>query len=711
MALRTFTRRGSLWIVLLAALLFPAIARADVPPDLPGKWTAKTEVFTYTITLFPGGEFQAVMDVGGTAIKEAGRFEATANSITLTSAEKPARKYNLRRTNEGLEVSGGDIGEVPWKLVRTGAAPAGAAPAVANVPQPRAINGLTGMWMSRTEIMSVWLLLQTDGTYWYSTNFGAASIDEVGRYEARDDSIILHAASATPKESVLKYKLVADGLIVSGGDVKIETKLSPVKYDGGPAEQRSVLGHWKMQAEAFTQIVLLLPDGRYLASQFLGNGVHELGQYSVRNGEIVLTPFSGEPAKPAGARRYVIVQTSPRTIYLGGGNIGATPYKYCWLSPPPQSKHDDRHLVGKWVHRDVGGTITIVHEADGSYTAEAIVGGTKVMNEKGRWTTHDGRIRYVPETGKPAERPYIVDGHRFVMVGDGLKDAMEFRSRPPTDPKIIESLAGRWTCKDAPGTVITYDILPTGRFRCRIEVEGVRPLVDEGEITAAGDLLLLDAESGERSERKFARSGDTLSISDPDADDCTMRFTLEAGSAQKVVAEAAEATAKKEKIDATWREKIGLGPQRAFNVPAMGDIPADPKPQSVFQNATVFSNLQSYQREWQNFASQYSVQGGPQPRSTTTWLFRPNGRLYNREVQVTVTPLAGGRGDVHTRTSGTWGRYRIEAPAGGGPEQLLLETDAGEKIAMTIRDGRRTIRWDDTTYANIDAALAELKGR
>ena len=118
------------------------------------------------------------------------------------------------------------------------------------------------------------------------------------------------------------------------------------------------------------------------------------------------------------------------------------------------------------------------------------------------------------------------------------------------------------------------------------------------------------------------------------------------------------------------------------------------------------------------------MRGGPQPRSTTTFYFRPDGRFYNREVQVTVSGVSGGRGNVSTRTSGRWGRYRIipadeedgrgrgEAGGVGRPrgETIVLETDDGEPpIRAELRDGRRTLKWGRTPFSHIGAGLEEVE--
>ncbi|MEO6350297.1 MAG: hypothetical protein ABIP53_06565 [Candidatus Limnocylindrales bacterium] len=92
--------------------------------------------------------------------------------------------------------------------------------------------------------------------------------------------------------------------------------------------------------------------------------------------------------------------------------------------------------------------------------------------------------------------------------------------------------------------------------------------------------------------------------------------------------------------------------------------------------------------------------------NSTKWYFETTGRLY---TIFTNWPL----GKIYDRYSPEpdvntyWSRYTIVE--GTDTDRVLVETDAGEQIEMSLANGRRNLVWDNDVYGQVDWENQQLE--
>ena len=268
-------------------------------------------------------------------------------------------------------------------------------------------------------------------------------------------------------------------------------------------------------------------------------------------------------------------------------------------------------------------------------------------------------------------------------------------------------LAGRWV-HTTEFLTVTSTLLPDGRYFTETKVGGV-VVPERGRYTVKGDRLTVEAVGGGSVTATFALDKDTLTVTTPDK--VEMRYTRVATAAE-VAAEAKKADAAKAKEDAAWREKFAVATMKAQpKHVAAGAVPEDENVKTVFDTPDVFTAPQLYLRDGQ---AEYVYEGGKPAgrfRSHFHWHFLPTGRVYVDAVTYT------GATEVPKPLRGPWptyyatgkaeqkkfGKYKVEK------DEVVVEMDDGEKLKLTLTDGRRNLVWGASVYGNVAWELEALK--
>lgn len=270
-------------------------------------------------------------------------------------------------------------------------------------------------------------------------------------------------------------------------------------------------------------------------------------------------------------------------------------------------------------------------------------------------------------------------------------------------------LAGRWVYK-TDFLIVTSTLLPDGRYFAETRV-GETVVPERGKYTVKDRKLMLEPLGGTAVTFTFTRDGNTLVVTT--ADSVTMTYKRVATGAE-VAAEAKKADAAKALEDATWKEKFAVALMK-IQPPhmAVGPVPEDKNQKQVFDSPEVFTSPQLYLRNGQQ---EFVYENGNQPGRFKTyfhWHFLPTGRVFVDATSyigaVEVPKALRGSLPTYFATGKTeqnkFGKYKIEK------DDVVIEMDDGEKVWMSLIDGRRNLVWDKAVYGNVTWELESLKKR
>lgn len=329
-----------------------------------------------------------------------------------------------------------------------------------------------------------------------------------------------------------------------------------------------------------------------------------------------------------------------------------------------------------------------------------------------------------------AARCWIVFSLASSLVGCGAKSPSQPQDVPspavhtteanplPPPPETAEPSAkkgdprfvGRWVCEPNQFQKFVGTFLPDGRYGVIITTAGVEQ-AQQARYWVEGEQLVFHFLQEEQPRRfAFTLEGNRLTVRGTPVGD--IAYEKQAGSEQQVVEEARQADAAKTKEDERWRAKFASArlTKQPPHVP-VGEVPADPRPQHIFDRPTVFTGPQLYVRE---LPQEYIYANGIPPGIFKThwhWHFLATGRLYVVAVTYTGSTKAREResfwGTYYVNGKNElkqWGRYRL-----GEQDSVEIEYDDGSQAALRLLDGRRNLLWGQSVYGNIVWELEALK--
>ena len=262
------------------------------------------------------------------------------------------------------------------------------------------------------------------------------------------------------------------------------------------------------------------------------------------------------------------------------------------------------------------------------------------------------------------------------------------------------SILGLWTA-NLPGQSAELVFRPDGEFRLTrcsnnvITKDYGRYAVDMQARSLVSDSRFVDVQT-----HGLDFYGDTLTIHGGTLGPPST-YTVNLGKVDASIAASLAADADEAKIDAQWLARVPVGARdpRAVQVPT-ADIPADPNPKRIFDAPTVLTNFQFYRRFIAGFVyfnDQGVIRSVPVLNSRE-WYFFPTGRVLvrfrNHRAGVAYPTTVVDATD-------SWGAYRVEPRSDKrdilhiyADNLVFTESDSGERIEMTIEDGRRTLFWN-----------------
>ncbi|MHC1766531.1 MAG: hypothetical protein AB9869_19880 [Verrucomicrobiia bacterium] len=489
------------------------------------------------------------------------------------------------------------------------------------------------------------------------------------------------------------------------------------------------VGLWEIRDGYHVVDLTLRPDGHYIST----NSVELLrgivrGRYTLEPGQIHLFPFVGQEIYSRDNGDFGKVDRTRAVDYYDGElqliNLEALSQDVALARKVPGSEaavlekarlaQEERARegwqIGVWQVNDPTGWMEFTFRPDNRYIAKSGAGGVAFSVERGQYVVRGGKITLAPYSGEARGFDLdLYDGDLY-LVGDWHRMVIA-RKNPGSESEVIEktthptamdgergSILGLWTA-NMPGENVALVFRPDGHFR---QTRCANDTVSEDYGLYTVDMttrtLVVDSRFSPVQTHGLDFYGDTMTIYGGLGQPKT--YTVNLGIVDQAVEASLAADAQEALVDAQWLARVPIVPRdpKAVQVP-VGNIPADPNPGVIFEDPTVLKSYQMYRRligGFVYFNDAGTIKSVPVV-NTREWHFFPTGR-----VLVRFTNHRAGLFYPMTEVdiSDLWGAYTI----GGKPEEtdilhvfadnsLFLETDLGERVEMTLEDGRRNLFW------------------
>jgi hypothetical protein len=492
------------------------------------------------------------------------------------------------------------------------------------------------------------------------------------------------------------------------------------------------VGTWEIRDAVHSVDLTLRPDGYYIArehTEYLAGVVR--GQYVLDSRHIHLRPFAGQDLYARSNGEFGKVERTRQLDYYDGelqfidvealsqsvtiarkraGSVSDVAGKV--RAARAEREQPDWHL-GVWEVNDPAGWMEFTFRPDGRYIAKAGIDAVPREVERGEYLSASDTVTLAPYPGLGSARAFgvdLYDGELF-LIGDPHRLVVA-RKVPGSERPVIDqtvapqamqgergSILGLWTA-DLPGESASLVFRPDGEFRLNRCSENVAS-EDYGLFTVdmVSRTLVYDSRFVEQQNCGLDFYGSTMTIYGATFGR-PRTYAVNLGAADAAIERSHAADGAAALVDAEWARRTPLGPRdsHAGQTPT-ADIPADPQPGRVFEAATVFTGFHLYRRFIPGFVY-FNVQGTiravPVMNSREFYVF-PTGRILIRfrNYRATFTYPT-----TIADTSDSWGAYRVEPK----PEHqdvlhryaenvMVVETDLGEVVEMTLEDGRRHLFW------------------
>jgi WD40 repeat protein len=490
-------------------------------------------------------------------------------------------------------------------------------------------------------------------------------------------------------------------------------------------------GIWEIRDLYLAVDLTLRPDGYFIArhdTESLGGIVR--GRYTLAPGRIQFSPFPGQDQYARsggdfgkydhgrnldyydGELQFIDPQSISQKVILARKRQGT---QRAVIEKTRQAQAEREHeawYVGVWEVHDPAGTMEFTYRPDNRYIVKSGSGSAVTQVERGRYVMSPSKLTLEPYAPFVTPRGFELDlyeGDCF-LIGDVTRLVIA-RKISRSEAGVVEKTRNPASLKSERGAILGRwsANLPEDSAELIFRTDGQYRLNRCLNNAVAQDYGLYSVDMFARalvSDSRFTPLqtlgmdfyDNTLTIFGGDVPPST--YVVNLGTVDSAIAASFAADTEEARVDAQWLTRVPIGPRdpQQVQIPA-GDIPADPNPGRVFDGATVLSQFQFYRRLIAGFVY-FNVQGViktvPIVNSRESYFFS-TGRVLVRFKNYQAGPFYPG---TIAHVTNNWGAYRIEPkPAGRdilhiyADNGLWIESDAGERIEMTLEDGRRNLFW------------------
>jgi hypothetical protein len=745
---RTSLRRGLLvWVSTLIALACGVASRAD--DRLIGSWTLDEGFQTLEYTFRSDGRYQ--LETRSTdpffdfRFLDLGRYAAHGTDLLLQPdeyfGEPTSKRYAYLADAAGLTLTNPEFSIVQFFRFRAGSKEDVLA-------RESAEHDLIGTWRrsianSGTDDYTFrpggyYVLKRTPSDAQFPPEFIR------GRYVVDGTQLAIHPYNGV--EVVYETDFFGTSLslirreetygetrtfdLLDGSRSEVRRKAAEAEAFLGQAEW--YVGVWEIRDPFLVVDLTMRPDGRYIAvhSTEFQSGVVR-GRFVLEPGRIQLGPFVGQDPYAMsngdfgksyqtravdyydGELQFIDLGALSQSVRIARKRVGSeAPIREKVRQSHAERRRDGWH-VGIWEVRDPVGWMQFTFRPDGRYIALNGADGQASQGERGRYVLGTDKFTLAPYVGAGAPRGFetdFYDGELF-LVGDrsrlviarkvpGSEDEVTTKTDAPEALNgELGSILGLWSAP-LPGQSSALVFRDDGEFRLDRCAQGTTSR-DFGlySVDMTARTLVLNSRLAPVQTLELDFYGNTLTLHGGLAAPSTYQVQL--GKAETALQASFAADLDRETVDAQWLVRVPVGPRdpNAVQLPA-GNIPADPNPNRIFEAPTVLTRYQLFRRLIPGFVY-FNVQGAIRSVAvvnTREWHFFPTGRVLVRFKNYFAGPFYP---STLEEVSDSWGAYHV------GPQPIeedilhryadntvFLDMDSGDRVEMTLEDGRRHLFWE-----------------
>ena len=357
-----------------------------------------------------------------------------------------------------------------------------------------------------------------------------------------------------------------------------------------------LVGYWSSIVSLNTWGFVFQPDGSYTltVADFQNRSQTFNGNWRLERDQLLLT---GDKTAT-----YTFNYVDDLSTYISGEDLGDTINLFQKINQEPRDPYQILSFVGQYIQQD--STLTL--KWDGTTYG-------------GIWLQKDQLYSIVNTQAKGDTLSFTARGedgqeyaHTWRLDNNGLRDSSSYTIFTPFFQKISESilsvpnqLRGYWIQTERFSQDDDLLLLPDGRYRQShyFDISGqVSSSTTEGLYKLENNQLTLDPTCSGPSTYLIKQVQNHLLLGGSggfDGDNKLSVITYIAAPVTSIEYQLAQAKLRDEieaKINTEWEQKIALAPVNTNigRIPPSGEISADPFPEDIFTNATVFAEQQLY---------------------------------------------------------------------------------------------------------------------
>lgn len=586
---------------------------------------------------------------------------------------------------------------------------------------------LMGDWVARTR-SSVYTFTVRDGSYtWQISKWNGEVIYKEDAQWSLENGLLKQVwqnkQTGLTETSFYEPEKVSDNTLrLRGGNFGLNTFLfhRVLPKQLSPASSWLV-GYWTSIVGIDSWGLTFQADGSYTltVADFQNRSQTFNGNWRLENEKLSLT---GDKTVT-----YTLNYIDDLSIYIFGEDLGDSSNLFQKVNQDPRDPYQILSFVGQYIQQNY--TLNVTHDGT-AYQAQIIFKDVptnyqaQASSDTLQLTDEEGQLIYT-----------------LRLDNNGLKNDGDFSLRPfwlktsETTLNTPNQLISYWLLTDRFSQDNDLLLLPDGRYRQSqyFDIAGqITGGSTEGLYKLEGDQLTLDPQCSGPSIYKIKQVQNHLLLGGSDGfegDNKLSVITYMATPATALDYQLAQAKLRDEieaKINAEWEQKIALAPVNTTigRIPPSGEISADPFPEDIFADSTVFAEQQLYPYT-SDYYYAYDTGGNYIQTSLNTQIidnmssggikqdidfskgsyydklnryFFPNGRTlqyyesYSTAISIAYPPKP--------TISYSWSKYKIE------DGKIIVGDDA---VVYELINGRRHIRFEEECFENLKFSTANMK--
>jgi hypothetical protein len=737
-----------------------------------GTWSAVNGVQVVSLTNNPDGTYTFEITDFLNPYREEGTWTLSGDNLTQqwndpNTGEAASATYRLEKLSDtAFNQSGGNLGETVFSFTKAGGDPLATLEDILSTPseptnplsdlgdtssgtaqEPQSAQTTTqvtapppasdptvtaefmvGEWVALENNQIFSFNVRANGTYTWqiSTWNGEVTYSEDAQWQLDNGRLQQTWTNAQTGLTETAYyepeRISENSLRWGGGNFALDT----VRFDRVVQGQLSpvsgwLVGYWTGIITLDSWGFIFNADGTYTlsVSDFQQNTTAFQGSWKLDKDKLLLT---GDKTAS-----YTVAYLDDVSSYFVGEDSGDSSNLFQKINQEPRNPYQLLSFVGQYVQQDY--TLSVTHDG-AAYSAVMLFKDTLIPYSA---VANGDTLQLMDARGQLT--------YTFRLNTNGLKTDGTF-SLNPYWQKISEStlntpseLLSYWVKTDRFSRDDDLLLLPDGRYRQSTYFELTGQLsggATEGLYTIEGDQLTLDPQCSGPSTYTIKQVQNHLLLGGSggfEGDNKLSVITYMAVPATSIDYQLTQAKLRNEieaRINAEWEGKIALAPINTSigRIPPGGEISADPFPEDIFANATVFAERELYPYT-SDYYYVYDTGGNYIQTSLNSQIienmnpggfkqdidfskgsyydklnryFFPNGRtLQYYESYSTATSIAY---PPKPTISYSWSKYKIE------DGKIIVGDDA---VVYELINGRRHIRFEEECFENLKFSISVIE--